>query len=168
MTRDAAVSNDSETVVRTTVEVPVPPDRAFTVFTEGLDTWWNRGHHLLDGELAAVGMEPRVGGAVWERMTDGRTCEWGSVLRWEPGTEVAFSWRIGADFAVPAPDAPASRVTVTFTPVAGGTRVELVHDRLDRHGDGWERLRDSVGGSGGWTGHLTAFGRVCRSGPAAA
>lgn len=145
------------TEVRTAVDVPVSPARAYAVFTTGLDTWWNRGHHLLDGDLAEVGIEPVVGGAVWERSVDGRTCTWGRVVQWEPGVVFAFTWAIGPDWAVPAPEAPTSRVTVTFTPIEGGTRVELVHDQLDRHGDGWQRLRDSVAGPGGWSSHLAAF-----------
>ncbi len=64
---------------------------------------------------------------------------------------------LGPDWGVPPEDAPASRVTVTFTPTAGGTRVDLVHDDLDRHGRGWEALRDSVDSDGGWPGLLRAF-----------
>ncbi|WP_111767977.1 SRPBCC domain-containing protein [Nakamurella deserti] len=153
-------ADPSVDVVRTAVDVPVPPARAFAVFTAGLDTWWNRGHHLLDGEPAEVWIEPRVGGAVRERTVDGRTCDGGRVLRWEPDEVFAFSWPIGPDWAVPAPDAPTSRVTVTFTPTGAGTRVELVHDRIDRHGDGWEPLRDAVAGPGGRPSHLAAYARA--------
>jgi hypothetical protein len=144
--------------VRTAIDVPVPPARAFAVFTAHLESWWNRGHHLLDGELAEVWIEPFVGGAVQERVVDGRTCVWGRVLRWEPDAAFAFSWSIGPDWAVPAPDAPASRVTVTFIPTPGGTRVELVHDGLDRHGEGWSGLRESL--AGGWATHLSVFARA--------
>jgi uncharacterized protein YndB with AHSA1/START domain len=69
----------------------------------------------------------------------------------------AFSWRIGPEFAVPAPDAPHSVVTVTFTPTDDGTRVDLVHSGLDAHGDGWQQLRDSVGGESGWPGLLQLY-----------
>jgi hypothetical protein len=30
------------------------------------------------------------------------------------------------------------------------TRVELEHRNLERHGDGWERMRDGVGAADGW------------------
>lgn len=147
----------TDTVVRTGIDVPVDPTRAFAVFTAGLDSWWNRGHHLLDDELAEVGIEAFVGGAVWERSTTGETCVWGRVLRWEPDAAFAFSWSIGPTWTVPAPDAPASRVTVTFAASGTGTRVELVHDRLDRHGDGWEELAGSIAAPRGWPAHLASF-----------
>jgi hypothetical protein len=41
-----------------------PPERAFDVFTAGMDGWWNRSHHVLPGTLRGVGVEPRVGGAL--------------------------------------------------------------------------------------------------------
>lgn len=37
------------------------------------------------------------------------------------------------------------------------TRVELEHRNLERHGDGWEQMRDAVGSPGGWAGGLRRF-----------
>ena len=145
------------TAVRASIEVAAPPDRAFEVFTAGMDGWWNRSHHVLPGTLRAVGVEPRIGGPLWEENTEGQRCAWGRVLTWDPPRTFAFAWLLGPDWGVPAEDAPASRVTITFTPTAGGTRVDLVHDELDRHGQGWEGLRHSVDSDGGWPGSLRAF-----------
>jgi uncharacterized protein YndB with AHSA1/START domain len=69
----------------------------------------------------------------------------------------AFSWLIGPDWGIPGPDAVGSRVTVTFTRVPTGTRVDLVHDRLDAHGTGWEAVRAGVGSDGGWPAGLRQF-----------
>ena len=55
----------------------------------------------------------------------------------------------------------ASEVEVRFLP--GGperTRVELEHRHLDRHGDGWEGVRQGVGGDQGWPLYLERFGEV--------
>jgi uncharacterized protein YndB with AHSA1/START domain len=69
----------------------------------------------------------------------------------------AFAWLIGPDWGVPAPDASSSRVTVTFTPTATGTRVDLVHDNFQAHGPGWESVRDGVGSDGGWSAGIRRF-----------
>ena len=37
------------------------------------------------------------------------------------------------------------------------TRVELEHRNLERHGEGWEGLRDAVGSEGGWGSCLQSF-----------
>ncbi|HEY3725123.1 MAG TPA: SRPBCC domain-containing protein [Acidimicrobiia bacterium] len=148
---------DENTVVRTTVDVEAPPDLAFRVFTDGIDTWWNREHHVQSGALKVVGVDPQVGGRMWEENDAGDVCTWGQVLTWDPPREFAFSWLLGADFGVPKPDAVGSRVTVTFTPTDSGTRVELVHDQLDAHGPGWQGMRDGVGSEGGWPSGIRDF-----------
>ena len=36
--------------------------------------------------------------------------------------------------------------------------MELEHRALERHGDGWESMRDAVGSPNGWGDGLRAFG----------
>jgi hypothetical protein len=149
------------TEVRTSIDVPVTPDRAFEVFTKGMNSWWNRSHHLLEGELKDIGADPFVGGRMWEENDAGDVCVWGRVLVWDPPSTFAFAWLIGTNWTVPKPDAVGSRVTVTFSPLADGTHVELVHDQLDAHGPGWEGIAAAVGGDGGWPGGLRQFAAEC-------
>jgi hypothetical protein len=40
------------------------------------------------------------------------------------------------------------------------TRVELEHRNLDRHGNGWEGLREGVGGHEGWPLYLQRYADV--------
>jgi uncharacterized protein YndB with AHSA1/START domain len=147
--------------VRTGIEVPVAPDRAFEVFTKGIDSWWTRAHHVQSGELKEIGVDPFVGGRLWEENDAGDICTWGRVLVWDPPSTFAFSWLIGPDWGIPKSDAAGSRVTVTFTPSGSGTHVELVHDQLDVHGPGWEGVAAGVGSDGGWPAGLRQFAAVC-------
>lgn len=143
--------------VRTSIVVAAPPEHAFEVFTAGIDRWWTRAHHVQSGELKEIGVEPFEGGRLWEENDAGDVCTWGRVLTWQPPRLFVFSWLIGPDWAVPPPDAEGSRVTVTFTPVDEGTQVELVHDRFEVHGPGWEGVRNGVGADGGWPAGLRQF-----------
>ncbi|MCM0673845.1 SRPBCC family protein [Micromonospora phytophila] len=150
-------TTDQDTAVRSSIHVTATPEHAFEVFTNGIDRWWPRAHHVQPGELRQVGLDPHVGGRMWEENDAGEVCAWGRVLTWEPPRAFAFSWLIGPDWKPPAADAVGSRVTVTFTPTDTGTRVDLVHDQLDAHGPGWEGVRDAVGSDGGWPGSLRDF-----------
>jgi uncharacterized protein YndB with AHSA1/START domain len=147
-----------ETSVRKSVLVNAPIAHAFKVFTEKFDTWWPRTHHIAKVEPFAAVLELRAGGRWFERGADGSECEWGRVLEFSPPTRVVFSWGIGPDFTIETDPWKASRVEVTFHDEGNGkTRVELVHLQLDRHGEAWEKLRDSVGSQGGWGGIIEMF-----------
>ncbi|MCW2752283.1 MAG: hypothetical protein JWR83_3393 [Aeromicrobium sp.] len=151
------MTSQTDTTVRHSIDVTAPPDRAFEVFTAGIDRWWTRAHHVQSGELKEMGIDPHVGGRMWEENDAGEVCTWGHVTTWEPPHQFAFTWLIGGDWGIPAPDAPGSQVTVTFTPTDAGTRVELVHDRLDVYGEGWENVRNGVDSDAGWPANLRQF-----------
>ena len=147
-----------ETSVRASIVVEAPIDRAFTVFTEDMLSWWPPEHHLLEGPLAAMVFEPRVGGRIYDRGVDGRECHWARVLAYEPPHLVTFSWDISMAWQVETDPARTSEVEVRFVAESPSrTLVELEHRHLDRHGDGWEELRESVRSQGGWGLMLGAF-----------
>jgi uncharacterized protein YndB with AHSA1/START domain len=147
------------TSVATAVDVDAPIEHAFRVFTEGIGTWWNPEHHILDSELAEMVFEPRVGGHIIDRGVDGSECRWGRVLAYDPPRRVCFSWDINLRWQLETDPAKASEVEVTFTPDGSDrTRVVLTHRHLDRHGAGWEAMRDAVGS--GW--NLVRFAEVAQ------
>jgi uncharacterized protein YndB with AHSA1/START domain len=142
------------TSVRTSITVDAPIARAFNVFTEGIGTWWNPEHHILEAQLAEMVFEPFVGGNIIDRGVDGSESRWSRVLEFDPPTRVVFSWDIDLHWQIETDPKKTSEVVVTFA--ADGrdrTHVELEHRNLDRHGDGWEQMRDAVGS--GWS--LEAF-----------
>ena len=69
----------------------------------------------------------------------------GRVLAYEPPDRVVFSWDISPHWQVETDPRETSEVEVRFIAEAPErTRVELEHRHLDRHGDGWEGLREGV------------------------
>ena len=138
------------TTVTTSIEVDVPAARAFHVFTAEIGTWWDEGKHILDAPLAEMVFEPFVGGHIIDRGTDGSECRWARVLAYEPPSRVCFSWDINTRWQIETDPDRTSEVEITFTEVTPErTRVVLTHRHLDRHGDGWQNMRDAV--SGGWS-----------------
>ena len=153
-----SIANASETAVRTSTTVDAPIERAFEVFTTGMAGWWNPDHHIIEAPLAEMVFEPRVGGHIFDRGTDGSECPWATILAYEPPERLVFSWNIRLDWKLETDPERTSEVEVRFS--AQGperTLVELEHRNIDRHGDGWEAMRDAVGSPGGWPGGLDRF-----------
>ena len=148
-----------EAVVRKEVRVNVPIHRAFSVFVEQMETWWPATHHISKTPFETIFVEPRVGGRWYERDGEGRLTDWGTVLAWDPPHRVTFSWHLGPGHDQPDwkcdPDiAKASEVEIRFTSEGPATTlVQLEHSKLERHGEGYEKLRDIFDGPGAW-GHI--------------
>ncbi len=148
----------AEKSVRTSVLVEAPIERAFHVFTEEMASWWHPEHHILRGELAEMVFEPRVGGYIYDRGVDGNECRWARVLAYEPPHRLIFSWDVSLRWELETDREETSEVEVRFeADGAERTRVELEHRNLDRHGEGWEGMRDAVGSPGGWPDGMRRF-----------
>jgi uncharacterized protein YndB with AHSA1/START domain len=148
----------NETTVRAQVVVEAPIEQAFAVFTEGIGTWFPAEYNLLAVEIAERIFEMRVGGHVYDRGIDGTECHWARVLAFEPPKRVVISWDISPRWQIETDLTRTSEVEVRFiAETPDRTHVELEHRHLERHGEGWEQLRESVGGDGGWPGCLGKF-----------
>ena len=155
----------ADTSVAASVVVGAPIERAFSLFTEGIGTWWDPDHHLLpEGTtLTKMVFEPRAGGHVYDVVSDGSECRWSRVLAYEPPERVVFSWDINLQWEIETDLDRTSEVEVRFIAEAPDrTRVELEHRNLDRHGDGWEQMRAAVGSDGGWPSGMNRYAAALR------
>jgi len=101
--------------------------------------------------------DPFVGGNVYDRGVDGSECRWARVLAYEPPDRVLFSWDINTRWQIESDHEKTSEVEVRFTAEGPDrTLVELEHRNLERHGEGWEGMRDAVGSPEGWNLHRFA------------
>jgi uncharacterized protein YndB with AHSA1/START domain len=146
------------TSVRSEIVVDAPIERAFRVFVDDFDRIKPREHNMLAIDIAETVFEPRVGGHIYDRGVDGSECRWARVLAYEPPNRVVISWDIDPRWQIETDLEKTSEVEVRFlSETPDRTRVELEHRNLDRHGDGWERVREGVGGEGGWPLYLQRF-----------
>jgi uncharacterized protein YndB with AHSA1/START domain len=159
MTVDTAATS-----VAHSIDVAAPAEHVFDVFTMRMNSWWEPTHHLLPDTTQMV-VEPHVGGTITDMSADGGRCTWGRVLAFDRPAYFAFSWDISLRWEIETDPARCSEVHVTFVPTsATSTRVDLEHKYLDRHGDGWESMREAVGGPSGWILGLTTLASVAAAG----
>lgn len=153
----------TDTAVRHEVDVDVPVERAFAIFTEQFDKIKPHEHNLLAVPIAESVFEPQVGGRVYDRGEDGSICAWARVLAFDPPQRFVISWDITPQWQIETDPDRCSEVEARFTALDDGrTRVELEHRHLDRHGDGWQSERDGVAGPGGWPLYLQRFADATR------
>jgi uncharacterized protein YndB with AHSA1/START domain len=143
-----------------TVTVSRPVEEAFRVFTEETGSWWPLDTHSRAAtEYGGQGVtsqtvviEGRVGGRIYEVLSDGTETSWGEVIVWEPPRRLVFAWK-----PHPRPTPP-TEVEVTFTPEDGRTRVDLEHRGWDRLGDVAAAAREEY--SEGWQHVLGSYRRA--------
>ena len=104
------------TVVRQSVVVDAPVERAFATFTQRMVDFKPREHTLLHSPVADTIFEPRVGGNILDRGEDGSECRWARILAYEPPDRVVFSWDIGPTWQIEDDPELTSEVEVRFLP----------------------------------------------------
>jgi uncharacterized protein YndB with AHSA1/START domain len=151
----------TETTVRAEIVVEAPIERAFRVFTEDFASFKPPEHNILGVDRVDTVFETHVGGTVYDRGIDGSECHWARVLAFEPPNRVVISWDLNPQWQIETDPAKTSEVEVRFiAEEPERTRVELEHRHLDRHGPGWENVRDGVASSGGWPLYLERYAGV--------
>jgi uncharacterized protein YndB with AHSA1/START domain len=149
------------TTVGDSIVVDAPIERAFKVFIEDFDRIKPREHNMLPVDIAETVFQPHVGGHVIDRGVDGSECRWARVLAYEPPNRVVISWDISPRWQIEADRDRTSEVEVRFIPEGDErTRVQLEHRYLDRHGDGWQSVREGVQGDQGWPLYLQRYAEV--------
>ena len=129
--------------IRLAFEVDCPAAHAFDVWTDRIATWWPADHTVSGEPDAAVVLEPRPGGRIFERTVAGIEHEWGEVTVWEPPSRLVYLWHLRRDRA------DATEVEIHFRAQGeASTLVEIEHrgwEALGAEGRSWRDRND-----GGW------------------
>ena len=134
---DVAGKTASPEPIRHTLTVRLDSQRAFELFTAQMGKWWPvEAYSRAVSEFASEGLhvtelefQPRLGGAVLEHTSDGRTLPWAEVIVWDPPRRVILAWR---PHSLPEPP---TELEVQFVDGDDGTSIDLEHR-------GWERLSE--------------------------
>jgi uncharacterized protein YndB with AHSA1/START domain len=130
--------------------------RAFQVFTDGIDRWWPREHHIGKSPLKRAVIEPKMGGRWYAICQDDTECDTGKVLAWEPPGRLVLTWQLTAKWEFDP--SFVTEIEVTFT--AEGPKRTLVrfeHRNLERYGEAAPELRKRIAAQEGWGTTLDAF-----------
>ncbi|MGH9186147.1 MAG: SRPBCC family protein [Acidimicrobiales bacterium] len=156
MTQDVEVG-----VVHKTITVGAAPETAFEVFTAKLATWWPKEYSIGESDMADFVLEPKVGGRWYEVGVDGKECDTGRVLAFEPPERVVIAWHLNEAWQFDPDPSHASEFEVRFIAEdSSRTRVELEHRGIERHGDGAPAVHGTVDGPGGWGFVLEHFAKA--------
>jgi len=145
--------------VRVSIVVRASVELAFRVYTEEIDSWWPKTHHIGSTPMKRAVMETGVGGRIYSDQEDGSSVQWGKVTAWDPPNRFVMAWQVTPTWQFEPDLAKCSEVEVTFTPAhEGHTLIELEHRHFERHGEGALGMRTQVGNDGGgWGGLLKLF-----------
>jgi uncharacterized protein YndB with AHSA1/START domain len=135
--------------VRKQVVIQAPREHVFKVFTQGIDRWWPRQHHIGKTPPTKFIIEPTLGGRWYATHEDGSETNTGRVLEWDPPQRIVLSWQLKGDWSYD-PDF-VTRVVVDFTEQGPRTTVvDFEHRDLEKYGDGADEVRKGIDSPQGW------------------
>jgi uncharacterized protein YndB with AHSA1/START domain len=137
--------------------VNVSQETAFRVFSQKMDAWWPRSHHVGKTPMVAMVLEPKAKGRWYSTHQDGEVCEVGRVEHFEPNTRLLLIWQLNGEFRFDTE----LRTEVEIRFVAKGPEQTLVlfeHRDLERLGKSVESMDQ------GWGTILDLFGKLARDG----
>ena len=142
--------------VRKELLVCAAQDVAFRVFTDDMDTWWPRQHHIGKSPMKRIAIEPYVDGSWYSICEDHSVCRLGKVLAWEPPRRLLLAWQITSEWQYD--ESFLTEVELIFT--ARGpkqTHILFEHRNLDRFGLAAAELRKAIDAPEGWSLILQRF-----------
>ena len=121
--------------IKKEILVNTSQETAFRIFTENIDSWWPRTHHVGKTPMTELVLEPGINGRWYSKHEDGSEINVGKVLEWRPSARLVLAWQINGSFQYD-PDI-VTEVEVNFISTAPGkTKVQFEHKNLHKLGEG--------------------------------
>jgi hypothetical protein len=129
------------------VVVEASKQTAFDVFTQKMDLWWPKSHHIGKSPLVESVLEGKTGGRWYSRHEDGSEVEIGKVLIWDPHDHLTLAWQVNGNFQYDPQ--LVTEVVVNFIPtISGATRVTMEHRDIQKLMGGAKVIADMDQGWG--------------------
>jgi len=131
-------------------------ETAFRVFTERMDAWWPKTHHIGAAPMVHSLIEGKPGGRWYSTHEDGSEANVGTVLVWDPFGRLVLNWQVNGNFQYDP--SIMSEVEVIFEKEgAGSTRIRFEHRDLERLMGGPKVIADM---DNGWWQILQLYKKV--------
>jgi uncharacterized protein YndB with AHSA1/START domain len=121
------------TSVKKELWVEASQQTAFEVFTQKMDSWWPRTHHIGACPMTELVVETKPGGRWYSTHEDGSEADIGYVMTYEPYSQFTLCWQVNGDFKFDA--GLFTEVQVQFIPEGPNTtRVKMEHKDMQKLG----------------------------------
>jgi len=84
--------------IKKELTVNAAQETAFRVFSQKMDLWWPRSHHVGKTPLVKMILEPKPKGRWYSTHEGGEVCEVGFVRDYEPNTRLVLIWQLNGEF----------------------------------------------------------------------
>ena len=116
---DVVSANANGFHIRETVQMVVPPDRAYAAFAR-LPSWWNK-EHTYSGNSANLNLALTAGGCFCEKLKDGGGVEHMRIAFIDPGKRIVMTGSLGPLLY----EATSGVMDIQFERIAGGSKVTM-------------------------------------------
>lgn len=84
--------------IKKELTVETSQEHAFRVFSQKMDLWWPRSHHVGKTPMAKMVLEPKKDGRWYSTHQGGEECEIGFVRLFEPNSRMILVWQLNGEF----------------------------------------------------------------------
>ncbi|SRR5579883_69450 len=143
--------------IKKEILVNASQENAFRVFTQKMDLWWPRSHHVGKTAMVKMVLEAKIKGRWYSLHQDNEECEIGYVQNYEPNSRLLLIWQLNGEFKQDS--SLHTEVEINF--IAKGsnqTLVQFAHRNIETLGKAVEGMDQ------GWGLILDLFSRVAALG----
>src|ERR1700748_1297667 len=121
--------------IKKDILVQASQETAFKVFTEQMDLWWPRTHHVGNCPMRELVLETKPSGRWFSKHEDDSEVTIGYVQTYQPFDLFVLAWQVNSDFKYD-PEV-VTEIVIQFIPEGPKTtRVKLEHKDLHKLGSG--------------------------------